>query len=75
MDASLTSLLLYIYPALVFAGAVAVGRERADRARIAALAAASAGVVLVLAGGARGTLDPVGVALALGAAVATRPTC
>ena len=69
MDASLTSLLLYIYPALVFAGAVAVGRERPDRARIAALAAASAGVALVLAGGARGTLDPVGVALAAFSAV------
>ena len=69
MDASLTSLLLYIYPALVFAGAVAVGRERPDRARIAALAAASAGVVLVLAGGASGTLDPVGVALAAFSAV------
>ena len=69
MDASLTSLLLYIYPALVFAGAVAVGREHPDRARIAALAAASAGVALVLAGGASGTLDPVGVALAAFSAV------
>ena len=31
IDASLTSLLLYIYPALVFVGAVALRREHADR--------------------------------------------
>jgi drug/metabolite transporter (DMT)-like permease len=68
IDASLTSLLLYTYPALVFAGAVALRRERADRRRIGALALSSAGVVLVLAAGGAGALDPLGVGLALAAA-------
>lgn len=69
IDASLTSLLLYAYPALVFAGAVLLRRERADRRRVGALALSSAGVALVLAGGGAGALDPLGVALGLTAAV------
>jgi drug/metabolite transporter (DMT)-like permease len=69
IDASLTSLLLYIYPALVFAGAVVLGRERPDRRRVGALALASGGVALVLAGGGAGALDGAGVALGLFAAV------
>jgi drug/metabolite transporter (DMT)-like permease len=69
IDASLTSLLLYAYPALVFAAAVALRRERVDRRRLAALALATGGAALVLAGGGAGALDPLGVALALGAAV------
>src|SRR4051812_844353 len=68
IDAGLASLLLYIYPALVTLGAFALGRERPDRRRVGALALASAGVVLVLAGGGTGELDAVGAALALGAA-------
>jgi drug/metabolite transporter (DMT)-like permease len=70
IDASLTSLLLYTYPALVFGAALLLGRERADRRRVAALALATAGAGLVLAGGGAGALDPLGVALALSAAVA-----
>jgi len=69
LDASLTSLLLYTYPAIVFAAAVALRRERADRRRISALALATGGAALVLVGGGTGALDPVGVALALGAAL------
>jgi drug/metabolite transporter (DMT)-like permease len=69
IDASLASLLLYVYPTLVLVGAILLGRERATRRRVGALALASAGTVLVLAGGASGALDPAGVALALGAAV------
>jgi drug/metabolite transporter (DMT)-like permease len=69
IDASLASLLLYVYPALVLVGAILLGRERATRRRVIALTLASAGTVLVLAGGASGALDPTGVALALGAAV------
>jgi drug/metabolite transporter (DMT)-like permease len=69
LDASLASLLLYTYPALVFAAAVALRRERADRRRLAALVLATGGAVLVLAGGGTGALDPLGVALALGAAL------
>jgi len=69
IDASLTSLLLYLYPMLVFLGALAMGRERVTGRRIGALALASAGAALVLMGGSLGALDGVGVAMALGAAV------
>ena len=69
IDASLTSLLLYLYPVLVFAGAVAMGRERVTARRIGALALASLGAALVLLSGSLGALDGAGVAMALGAAV------
>ena len=69
IDASLAALLLYTYPALVFGIAIALGRERADRPRVIALGLATAGAALVLAGGGAGALDPLGVALALIAAV------
>jgi drug/metabolite transporter (DMT)-like permease len=69
IDASLAALLLYTYPALVFGIAIAIGRERADRPRVLALMLATAGAALVLAGGGAGALDPLGVCLALGAAV------
>jgi drug/metabolite transporter (DMT)-like permease len=68
IDASLLSLLLYTYPAIVAAAAVALGRERIDGRRVAALALASSGLVLVLAGAGTGALDPVGAGLGLGAA-------
>jgi drug/metabolite transporter (DMT)-like permease len=70
MDASLLSLLLYTYPALVTAGAIALGRERRSTRRLLALAAASAGTALVLAGAASGGVDALGAAMGLGAAVA-----
>jgi drug/metabolite transporter (DMT)-like permease len=69
IDASLTSLLLYLYPLLVFLGAVAAGRERVTARRVGALGLASAGAALVLMGGSLGALDDTGVAMALGAAV------
>lgn len=69
LDASLTSLLLYTYPAIVFAAAVTLRREHADRRRLSALGLATGGAALVLIGGGAGTLDPLGVALALGAAL------
>ena len=69
IDASLLSLLLYTYPAIVAAAAVALGRERINARRLTALALASGGLVLVLAGAGAGKLDPVGAALGLGAAV------
>jgi drug/metabolite transporter (DMT)-like permease len=70
MDASLLSLLLYTYPALVTAAAIALGRERASSRRLIALAAASAGTALVLAGAATGGVDALGAAMGLGAACA-----
>ena len=69
IDASLLSLLLYTFPAIVAAAAVALGRERLDRRRAAALGLASGGLALVVAGAGAGALDPLGAALGLGAAV------
>jgi drug/metabolite transporter (DMT)-like permease len=69
VDASLLSLLLYTYPSMVAVVAILLGRERADGRRFAALALASAGLVLVLANAEAGTLDPVGAILALAAAM------
>jgi drug/metabolite transporter (DMT)-like permease len=69
IDASLLSLLLYTFPAIVAAAAVALGRERMDARRLAALGLAFGGLVLVVAGAGAGALDPLGAALGLGAAV------
>ena len=69
IDASLLSLLLYTFPAMVAAAAVALGRERLDGRRLTALALALGGLVLVVAGAGTGALDPLGAALAIGAAV------
>jgi drug/metabolite transporter (DMT)-like permease len=69
IDASLLSLLLYMFPAIVAAAAVALGRERLDGQRVTALVLALAGLLLVLAGAGAGALDPLGAALGLGAAV------
>jgi drug/metabolite transporter (DMT)-like permease len=69
IDASLLSLLLYTFPAMVAAAAVALGRERIDRRRLAALGLALGGLVLVVTGAGAGALDPLGAALGLGAAV------
>jgi drug/metabolite transporter (DMT)-like permease len=67
IDASLTSLLLYTYPALVFCGAVALRREHVTPRKALALALASAGAGLVLLGGGTHGLEATGVVLALGA--------
>lgn len=69
IDAGLLSLILYTYPALVTVAALLLGRERVSRRRVGALALASGGLVLVLAGAGTGALEPVGVALALTASV------
>ena len=68
IDVSLASLILYTYPALVTVAAFALGRERATRRKLAALALASSGVALVVGGG-TGTIDWVGAAMAFGCAV------
>lgn len=69
IDASLVSLLVYTFPAMVAVAAIAVGRERASARHGAALALALGGVGLVVAGAGTGSLDPLGVALALAGAV------
>ena len=70
MDASLLALILYVYPALVLVGAVALGRERATGRRVGALVIALVGTALVLAGAVSGSLDPLGTVLGFGAALA-----
>lgn len=67
ISASLAALLLYLYPALVTAGAVALGRHRLDRATVLGLVLALAGIALVLGLPAERP-DPLGVALGLAAA-------
>ncbi|HEY8584688.1 MAG TPA: DMT family transporter [Capillimicrobium sp.] len=69
VDASLLSLLLYTFPAMVAVAAFLLGRDRLDGRRVAALALASAGLVLVLAGAGTGRVDALGAALGLSAAV------
>src|SRR4051794_3154535 len=69
IDASLLSLLIYTFPAIVAAAAIALGRERADSRRLGALVVASSGIALVVAGAGAGALDPLGAALGLTAAV------
>ena len=69
MDASLLALILYVYPALVLAGAVALGRERATPRRVAALAVALAGVALVLLGAASGEVEALAAVLGFASAV------
>jgi drug/metabolite transporter (DMT)-like permease len=69
LDASLLSLLLYTFPAMVAIAAVLLGRERLTRRTVGALLLAGVGGVLVLGGARAGALDPVGTALALTAAV------
>ena len=70
IDASLASLLLYTYPALVFCGALALRREHVTRPKALALILASAGTALVLLGGGTRGLEATGVALGLGAGAA-----
>ena len=69
LDASLLSLLLYTFPAMVTVAAIVLGRERANRRTAAALVLASAGLFLVLAGAGAGALDPLGTVLGITAAV------
>ncbi|HEX2303647.1 MAG TPA: EamA family transporter [Gaiella sp.] len=68
-DPSLLALLVYTFPVIVTGTVIALGRERASRRTVLALALASCGLVLVLAGASAGALDPLGTALGLGAAI------
>ncbi len=69
IDASLVALLLYLYPILVMAGAILLGRERASRRRVWALGLALGGIILVLSGAASGRFNLAGALLAASAAV------
>src|SRR3954467_9941644 len=69
MDASVLSLILYSYPALVTGAAILLRRESASRRRLVALVTASGGLVLVLAGAGVGSLDLAGGACGARAAL------
>lgn len=69
IDAGLTALLLYTYPAFVTVGGLLLGRDRADRRRWVALGVASLGLILVLGAGG-GDIDAIGAGLALGSGLA-----
>jgi drug/metabolite transporter (DMT)-like permease len=68
IDASLVELLLYAYPAIVTAAALAGGREAPGPRLLGALALATLGVIGVFAGSLASGVDPTGLALGLGAA-------
>jgi drug/metabolite transporter (DMT)-like permease len=63
VDASIASLVLCSYPALVLVIAVALRRERAHARQVSALVLALLGALLVLSAGAGGQMDSVGLAL------------
>jgi drug/metabolite transporter (DMT)-like permease len=69
IDASLSALLLYAYPAMVTGMAILLGRERSTPPLIAALVIATAGTILLLGDGLGGDADTVGVLLGLGSAI------
>jgi drug/metabolite transporter (DMT)-like permease len=70
IDASLSALLLYAYPAMVTAVAILLRRERSTPGLLGALAVATAGTVLLLGDGLSGDADSLGVVLGLGSAIA-----
>jgi drug/metabolite transporter (DMT)-like permease len=65
IDVSVLALLIYTYPAIVAAAAVAIGRERLDARKLWALVFVLVGLVLLLASAATGDLDPLGTTLGL----------
>ena len=69
IPAATVSFLFYTYPSWVAAFAVLRGSERVDRARVAALALSLLGILLMVGSPWAGALHPVGIALALSAAV------
>jgi drug/metabolite transporter (DMT)-like permease len=69
IDASLLTLLLYVYPVLVMVGSVVMRREPWSARRATALGVALLGILLVLGTSAHYDLDWLGVALGLTAAI------
>jgi drug/metabolite transporter (DMT)-like permease len=69
IDASLLTLLLYTFPAIVAVAAVALGRDAVDARRVTALLLTCGGLALVVGAAGAGGLDTLGAALALTAAV------
>jgi drug/metabolite transporter (DMT)-like permease len=69
MNASLLSMVLYTYPAMVTLGAIMLGRETPSRRRTGALLVSSGGVALVLVGAGAHGFDWLGAAMGIGAAL------
>jgi drug/metabolite transporter (DMT)-like permease len=69
IDASLSALLLYAYPAMVTAVAIMLGRERATPALLGALTVATLGTLLLLGDGLGGDADTLGVLFGFASAV------
>ena len=69
VPAAVTSILLYVYPAIVVVLARVLHAEPLTRRRLLAVALAVGGTVLVAGPAPTGSLDAVGVALGLGSAV------
>jgi drug/metabolite transporter (DMT)-like permease len=67
---SLTTLLLYTFPAVVFVVSLGRNRDTASAAQVLALVLALGGVTAVLLGAGEGTLQPLGVMLGLATALA-----
>ncbi len=70
IDPGLAILLFYVFPALLVLPSVALGRDRFSWRRVAAIPVALVGVGLVLVGPGVGSVDALGVTLALLGAVA-----
>lgn len=68
IPAALASMLLYLYPAFVTLGAIALKRDTLDWRKAAALLAASTGLILVL-GASFENVNPAGIAFGIGAAL------
>ncbi|MCD6726717.1 MAG: DMT family transporter [Solirubrobacteraceae bacterium] len=69
IDVSLVALIVAVYPVLVVAAAIAIGREQPNRARTLTLVAALAGTALVLGGAQIGAVSTLGLLLAALSAV------
>jgi drug/metabolite transporter (DMT)-like permease len=69
IDASLLTLLLYTFPAIVAVAAIALGRDEIDARRVTALLLTCGGLALVVGAAGAGGFDTLGAALALAAAV------
>jgi drug/metabolite transporter (DMT)-like permease len=73
LPVAIVLLCFYLYPALVAGASALLGWERLDRIRVAALVIALSGMVAVVVGGPGAAtasgFDPLGIGLALGAAV------
>src|SRR6188472_3180191 len=65
LDASLTAIVLYTYPAFVTVAALVLGRAAADRRTFGALATASLGLLLALLGGGTSAFTLVALAASL----------